>query len=89
MSPGLGKETTTPGSQSRDGADKGRRALAAPKAGGGQNREEARRPQLPRALGGVSVRDTPLPRARTWLGPPLPGSHIPRAPSQDPASPPK
>lgn len=59
VSPGLGKETTTPGSQSRDGADKGRRALAAPKAGRGQNGEEARPPQLPRAWGGGALSETP------------------------------
>lgn len=52
VSPGLGKETTTPGSQSREGADKGRWALAAPKAGGGQNGKEAWPPQLPGACGG-------------------------------------
>ena len=63
VSPGLGKETTTPGSQSRDGADKGRRALAAPKAGRGQNGEEARPPQLPRAWGGgLCPRHPPPPR---------------------------
>lgn len=81
--PGLGETETTPRVPEPGRGCKGRTTLAAPKAGGGGGGRRPGRLSCPEP-GGLCPRH-PLPRPRT--SPPPPGSHIPRASPQDPASP--